>query len=80
MIILFNWKWMQNKNHHIRRLPWSTGACFPCLGISEVGSAPVEFPTPLRLLLVICAIPFDPISAESVTSYNVISGGQLHLV
>ena len=32
-ILNSTWKWMQIKNQYMRKLPWRTGACFPCFGI-----------------------------------------------
>lgn len=64
-------------NHGLRReLPWCTGACIPWFGISELGSVLLELPIPLELHLLVLATPFDPISAESVTPYPIISSQQ----
>lgn len=46
--------------------------------MSEPGSALLVLPTPLTLLSLILAAPFDPMSAESVTFYAIISAGNFH--
>ena len=54
-------KWIGKK-----QLPWKTGTCFPCFGISELVSVLIELAMPARMLLPSLDIPFDPISADSV--------------